>query len=146
MNEKRFKQLLWADVALIVLTIIALFFSGHSPALEAAYAAEPNTWLLSNGWLAYTLLGALGIAALAGFIGLFWFKSWARSVSLYSTILGFIILPFFGSVLQSGVESMLTEVSATLWGMILTLSYFSTVSERFHVKNPGESDLSDLRG
>jgi len=41
---------------------------------------------------------------------------------------------------------MLTEVSATLWGMILTLSYFSTVSERFHVKNPGESDLSDLRG
>lgn len=146
MNAKRFKQLLWADVALIVLTITAPFFSEYSPALKAAFESEPSTWLMNSGWLAYTLLSALVIVALAGFIGLFWFKSWARSVSLYSTILCFIILPFCGTVLQSGTESMLAQVSATFWGMILTLSYFSTVSERFHVKSLGESDLPDERG
>lgn len=131
MTDSRYLKLLWIYVALTVAAIASLFFPTYSDALTAAYDAEPSTWLMSNLWVAGGLLVSLVVAWLIGLIGLFRFKSWARSLSLYSTLAGFLVFPFLGASLSSGLENALFEASSTVWGAILALSYFSAVSGRF---------------
>lgn len=75
------------------------------------------------------------IAAFVGLIGIFLFKRWGRTLSLYSTALGFIIVPFLGPSASSGLSYALDEASFTLWGAVLALAYFSPISELFKVGN-----------
>ena len=111
--------------------IASVFFPAYSEALAVAYAHEPETWLMSNLWVAGGLLGGLAVAWLLGLVGLFRFKSWVSPLSLYSMLVGFLVCPFLGASLSSGLESALLEASTTVWGAILALSYFSAVSDRF---------------
>ena len=71
------------------------------------------------------------VAALAGVVGIFLFKRWGRALSLYSTALGFLLVPFIGPGVYSGLTSALDEVSFTLWGAVLAMAYFSPLAERF---------------
>jgi hypothetical protein len=131
MTETRYLKILWIYVVLMVAESIAIFFPTYSETLAAAYESEPATWLMSNLWIAVGVIGAFAAAWLTGFVGLFFFKSWARSLSLYSTLAWFFIYPFVGTSLYSGLEASLFEVSTMVWGAILALSYFSPVSCRF---------------
>ena len=131
MTDTRYRTLLWLYVALMVAAIASVFFPNYSEALSVAYEKEPETWLMSNLWVAGGLLGGLVVAWLVGLVGLFRFKSWARTLSLYSTLASFLVYPLLGASLSSGLESTLFEASTTVWGAILALSYFSAVSSRF---------------
>lgn len=131
MTDTRYRTFLWFYVALMAAAIVSVFFPTYSDALSITYDREPETWIMRNSWVAGSLLGALVVAWLVGLIGLFGFKTWARPLSLYSTLAGFLVYPFLGASLSSGIESALFEASATLWGAILALSYFSAVSDRF---------------
>lgn len=116
---------------LVVAAAASLFLPSASEALLTAYDDEPKTWLVSHQWVAGGLLGGLWVAWLIGFVGLFRFKAWARSLALYSTLASTFVHAFLGLSLSSGLTSMLYEGSAMLWGAILALSYFSAVSARF---------------
>ena len=131
MTHIRYRALLWAYAALLSMVIVSRFFPNYSDNLASAYANEPQPWLLGNVWIAGFILGGLGVAVLAGFVGLFFFKNWARSLSLYLQFAGFLLHPFFGPSVSSGLETALVEACATIWGAILALSYFSPVSARF---------------
>jgi len=131
MTGPRYLKLLWTYLALTVTAIVAGLFPNHSETLQLAYDNEPATWLMSNIWLMGIVLGGLVITWLVGFVGLFFFKRWARSLSLYSTLAGFLIYPFIGAPLSSGLEAALLEASTTIWGAILALSYFSAIDDRF---------------
>lgn len=112
-------------------SIVAGFFPTYSDALATAYAGEPEVWLFRNTWTAVMVISPLLCAWLAGLIGLFFFKRWARSLSLALTFLGLAILVSLGPTLLSSLESSLLEASSMLWGVILALAYFSPVSARF---------------
>lgn len=131
MTDARYLKILWIYVVLFVAATISIFFPTYSENLAAAYAAEPETWLMSNFWMAVGVLGAFAAAWLTGLVGLFFFKRWARTLSLYSTLAGFFLTPFFGASLYSGLETSLFEIYNMVWGGILALSYFSPVSCRF---------------
>ena len=131
MTDARYLKILWIYVVLFVAATISIFFPTYSENLAAAYAAEPETWLMSNFWMAVGVLGAFAAAWLTGLVGLFFFKSWARTLSLYSTLAGFFITPVVGGSPYSGLEASLFEASTIVWGGILALSYFSPVSCRF---------------
>ena len=131
MTDSRYLKLLWTYLALTVTAIVAGLFPNHSETLQLAYDNEPATWLMSNIWLMGLVFGGLVITWLVGFVGLFFFKRWARSLSLYSTLAGFLIYPLMGAPLSSGLEAALFEASTTIWGAILALSYFSAVDDRF---------------
>lgn len=135
MTGARFRQLLWAYVVLLALETGSFFFPVFGATLPAACEVETETWLTSSPLLAGALLGALALAWLAGFAGLFLFKAWARPLALYSTLAGYLIYPSLGMTLASGFESMLAEASATVWGAILALAYFSTVIGQFGAAN-----------
>ena len=130
MTESRFLKLLWIYVALTAASMIAVFFHGYSDELSAAYDNEPEPWLLQS-WIGWTVIGGFAVAWIAGLIGLFYFKSWARSLSLYSTLAGCLLFPLSVPSLYSAIELVLADGASILWGAILAISYFSAISERF---------------
>jgi hypothetical protein len=132
MTESRFRLLLAVYVCSLVAAILsALLPSGFSAEIEDAIAGEPEPALFANGWLALALLGPFFVAVLAGLVGLFRFSSWGRSLSLYTTIGGFLLFPFLGPAISSGLGASLTEACSVLWGAVLACAYFSPVSARF---------------
>jgi hypothetical protein len=135
MTEYRFLLVLWTYVAVTLASIVAGFFPTYSDALATAYAGEPEDWLSRNIWADVIVSTLLLCSWLVGLIGLFFFKRWARSLSLAQTFLGLVVLFFIGPNLLSSLESFLLETSILLWGVILTLAYFSPVSTRFDQPN-----------
>jgi hypothetical protein len=80
-----------------------------------------------------TLLGSIVLigATIASFIGLFMFKWWARRLTLLTIVVGILDAPFFKYFLFSGLDSAFGDAQMLLWGCILSLAYFSPVSECF---------------
>jgi hypothetical protein len=98
--------------------------------LTQAYENVPTPAISGNPlWLA--LLVVLLLMVLVSAFGLLFFKRWARMLSLYTTGFVFVIYPFFGITLASGWANAFTELSATIWGAVLAIAYFSSLSERF---------------
>ena len=95
-----------------------------------AYLNVPTPVLFENP-LGLAFLAALLLLASVSTIGLLFFKRWARMLSLYTTVLGFSLYPFFGLTLASGWASALSELSTTIWGAVLAIAYYSSLSERF---------------
>jgi len=76
-----------------------------SPALAYEYAIQPPpTWLPQDPWLAIALLAPFLAAIISGYIGLFFFKRWARALSLGTTLAAFAVTPFLGPQLSSSLE------------------------------------------
>jgi len=76
-------------------------------------------------------MGALMLACLVGLVGLFRFKAWGRTVSLYATPAALVVEACAGATLSSGVENALLGAASMLWGAVLALAYFSPVRSRF---------------
>jgi uncharacterized BrkB/YihY/UPF0761 family membrane protein len=136
MTGTRFRIFIWIYVALTAGLIASMFFPNYSAALSAAYEEEPPTWLISNVWVMLPLAIGLLFAWLLGVVGLLFFKQWARSLSMWVTLLGLASHPFIGPSLYSGLESTFLEATALLWGAILALSYYSEISNRFERQPP----------
>ncbi len=77
------------------------------------------------------LFVSFAVVAVASTVGLFFFRRWARSVSLYVTILGFGLYPFLGPTVISPWSGALSDASFMLWGAILAIAYFSPLRDRF---------------
>lgn len=137
MSQKRFRRLILFYVALVVASTLAAFLpDGYSQTLSDAWDNEPMPLILQNLWLAFGLVAPFALAAIVGMVGLFMFKRWGRSLSLYSTLAGLVLFPLFGPSLSSGFESALFEASTMLWGAILALSYHSAISASFSNDTP----------
>jgi len=120
---------------MVAATIVTSESIGYSTELAAAYEREPTPFLMQNLWFLLGIIMPLGITGIVGLIGLYKFKSWGRTLSLYSTIIGLVIYPFCGPTLSSGLGSAFLEMSNLLWGAVLTLSYFSSINDRFSANN-----------
>ena len=132
MSDIKFRLIIFVHLALTAASVGAMFLhDGYSQELADAYAAEPGGWLTDGGWLALTVVGALVAVWLAGLVGLLLFKRWGRTLSLYSTLAEFLVYPFQGPSVSSALESTFLEASILVWGAVLALAYFSTVSTRF---------------
>jgi hypothetical protein len=89
-------------------------------------------------------LGALAaVATFVAFFGLWRFRPWARRLALIATVVGLLIYPLFGPVVQSGWGQLFYEIHELSWGGILALSYWSSLRERF-VKSPGISQPVEI--
>jgi hypothetical protein len=109
-----------------------------SPAIQAAIDAEPVAWDVANLPLSMSIILPLAIGSVAGLIGMFMFKPWARTFSLVFTVAGLILLPFMGTVVLSQVDYVMSELAAMVWGAILALAYYSPVSSLFSTARPLE--------
>jgi hypothetical protein len=136
MNEKYFRYLLILYVLCTVAALIAAFIpGGYSQTLSDVYSNEPLPWDWNTQNIGIMLAVALPLlaAAVAGGIGLYLFKRWGRTLSLYITGISPILNLLIGPTLSTALENMFFETSMLLWGAILTLSYYSALSSRFNV-------------
>ena len=128
MTESSYRKILWLYAVLTVAGLLSVFYPNYSEALAAAYESEPETMPSSIAGVAS--LGLL-VIWLIGFIGLFWFKPWARQLSLFATLGSLLLIPFMGASLSSGIETALFEAATLTWGAILALSFYSSINQRF---------------
>jgi len=105
--------------------------------LENEDAILSLTENLSPAVLKSMLVAAIGIvlAILIGTVtitvGLYFWRRWARSLYLITTILFLLSSIFLGPVVLSGPTEFLYGIGYMLTGFILALAYFSPVAEKF---------------
>lgn len=90
---------------------------------------------------ALTLITFGGI--IGSIIGLYQFRPWSRELAVTMTLLQLGFYPLGGVWVQSGWTAMLMDLSSTLWGAVIAISYVSSLSKRFAVpvsaRRPGDS-------
>ena len=74
---------------------------------------------------------AILICLVASSVGLYLFRSWGRPLAVGTTLAGVALLPFAGAVADSGLASAMAELSSMLWGAVLAVAYFSSLSKNF---------------
>jgi hypothetical protein len=136
MNQQRFRTLIcWYAALVIAEALAASLAGGYSQALSDAMDKEETPLILENGWLLLGVLMPFAAAAFAGLYGLYMFKQWGRTVSLYTTAVGLLLVLLLGPSLYSALEGVFLEASTMLWGAILALSFYSPVSTLFSADN-----------
>jgi len=93
---------------------------------------------MSLFWLILLIVVCIGlvVASIAGCIGMFMFKPWARPLNVALAFSSFIIWPFLGYNLTSGWSQALSDCAILLEGAVISMAYFSPISERF-LRNKG---------
>jgi hypothetical protein len=132
MTERGFRILLVAHLAVLLaaVTISAAFPQLLPPWATEAHRIAEESSLLERSWAGYVIVPFV-LAALAGYVGLFLWQSWGRTLSVASTLVGFGLYPLLGPTVASWAESSLMDMGNILWGAVLALAYFGPVSARF---------------
>jgi len=108
----------------------------YSLALAYQYGIEPpHLWLSKHLEALSVLLVPFIALIISGYIGLFFFKRWARTISLITTFVGLAVAPFFGPQLSSAIAGPMFYASSIVWGAILAIAYYSPLSSRFGANN-----------
>jgi hypothetical protein len=132
MSPFAFRCLVAASIALHVCAgSVDLFLPSLIPmALARAAEAEPIHPVFDRWWFTSLLVCWLAVV-IAGAGGLVLFKRWARTLSLWSTVLGLAFYSVMGTGAYSGLSSAFTEAASLLWGAALAIALFSPLRERF---------------
>jgi hypothetical protein len=81
--------------------------------------------------IAGLLTVAVTVATLVAFVGLYLFKPWARPLNVWLAASVFILWPLLDYNVSSGWAQAFNDTAGLLWGVVLGMAYFSTLSERF---------------
>lgn len=132
MSPRVFRFLILSHLVLLGSAgVVDLAFPELVPAAAARALEEAMPPMTADDWRFAAFAVPWALAFLAGIIGLLFFRRWARSLSLWATVAGLAIYPMFGPSLSSAWAIALAEASATLWGAVLALAFFSPLADRF---------------
>ena len=132
MSVRFFRGLILAHLAaLCIFSILFAFDHGVSQALLDAYLQSVPTWWMGESKLAISLLLAAVAVMIAGYVGLWLFKSWSRTLCLSTTFLGCVLTAMLGPSLYGGLSAAFYDASTLLWGAVLALAYTSPIAHRF---------------
>ncbi|MFC3853224.1 hypothetical protein ACFOSD_10305 [Salinispirillum marinum] len=126
-TTKLIKALVVFDVVLIVIAItLSYSLESYLPLLLQQYLieyanSEYTTLDHFFDW-ARPLYLALFIAAV---VGLLLTKQWGKYLYAVSFVLGLLLSPFAGPVVEHGVPDMLFDLSSAIYGAALALLFFS---------------------
>ena len=133
MSTAQFRYLLIASLAL---GVAGGFFDTIFPSAVPEVLMQAHEYYtdnLSTSMAVYSIIIAIVglIGYIAAFIGLFTFRPWAPNVAVFSTVLLILASPAMGASVFSGWAYALTELSSTLWGIVLAVVYFSPIKDKF---------------
>ena len=133
-----------AVMVLAMILFIALLAAGEPFQSLLTLAGDPRhqTMLLVTGGI----VAGFWALCLVGFVGMYRFKTWGRSISLFTTIATYVLwgalLAFLPSAAGDStsspavpLESLLESLSALFWGGALALAYLSPLATRFGANN-----------
>ncbi len=130
-----FRALLVASVAIgLIGSFIDVMFPSLIPEpITKAFEALPDTpmpALMLAGLLVIVTFGG----TIAAIVGLYHFQPWSRPLAVAMTLLTLLFYPLMGASVQSGWAALFLEISTTLWGAVVAISYVSSLSVRFEAK------------
>jgi len=97
--------------------------------LWEAYEARSN---VIGVYLLYAaLLLAVASAFIASLVGLYRFRRWGRTWSLWLTLASQSVFFLVGPMVAEPLDWFLYTLSNMLWGAVLAVAYFSPLSARF---------------
>jgi hypothetical protein len=136
---KLFRGLLIASIATGLLgSMIDQQFTALIPptvlkAVKDLPEPSDSTVVLSSLLVLITFGGIVG-----SIVGLFQFKPWSRGLAVAMTLLQLLFYPIGGVWVQSGWSALFLDLSSTLWGAVLAISYVSSISKLFEPRRPIE--------
>lgn len=134
MTPARFRFLIFLHILLMFVAVAASMFLADealSPGLRQAYEAEPRPAGVLPEWLYTSFLMVFLAAMVASVVGLYRFRPWGRTLSLWLTLAPLPLAFLGGPLLESPLESSLSDIASMLWGAIVAVAYFSPLSARF---------------
>lgn len=133
MTKMHFRILIFCYAAsLAAVAVDAQYFPKQvSEELSAAYAKEVVQPLVFSPVVFLVLSTIALVAIVVPPVALFFFRKWGRWLGLCATVAMLIAVPFLGPSLTSGFGTAVSQLSAMLWGAILALAYFSSLSSAF---------------
>ena len=133
MSKNQFRLLLTLNPAILILTELYNYFWPNPVVESVSSLAKEMEQLLLDEHIAISLIILLGVLSifLVSYVGLYFFKSWAKKLYLLAF---FIILPlylFLGVHVASEVSQLGNDISMICYGASLALLFFSPVSEYY---------------
>jgi hypothetical protein len=127
-----FRGLLIASIGLALLgSAIDQQFTSLIPAtILKAFAEMPkpsDTVVLLSSVLTLVTFGGI----IGSIVGLYQFRPWSRELAVAMTLLQLLFYPLGRVWVQSGWSAMLLDLSSTLWGAVIAISYVSSLSRLF---------------
>lgn len=129
-----FRFILIAGLIFAVLSIIAGFsLGGTLPPILQEYIAQVENAEVSVGKAIFVLLGALSALILLPIttIGLWMFKSWARTLYVIMTVISIPLSLVMGAVVMNSWEAMFFDISLVLEGGLLAMMFTGAISQKF---------------
>jgi len=122
-------------IASVVLSLLSSFVDVFVPNLIPEQLVTAFKELPSTATPALMAAGALFVITFGGtivaIIGLFSFQPWSRNLAVSMTLLTLLAYPLLGVTIASGWAQLFSNLSTLLWGVVLAMSYFSSLAARF---------------
>lgn len=97
-------------------------YSGYGAVLPVQHP------IYSAGWFALWLIATVGLVL---------FQNWARHLYLVLALLGPVLAPFSGFIIQPPLDTLFSSANLLLDGAVLALAYLSPLADNFKKRNPG---------
>ncbi len=138
-----FRFVLIAGLIFEIIGVIAnISFSYTLPSVLQDYLTEVQNEDKPIGEEIFLLLAALSVLLLLPIstIGLWNFKSWARTLYVAITVAFIPFYPVFGPVVMNGWEAMFTDTALILEGILLAMMFTGEVRQKFSPANTAVSN------
>ena len=138
-----FRFVLIAGLVFEIIGVIAnISLSYTLPSILQDYITQVQNEDKPIGEEIFLLLAALSVLLLLPIstIGLWNFKSWARTLYVAITVAFIPFYPVFGPVVMNGWEAMFTDTALILQGILLAMMFTGEVRQKFSPANTAVSN------
>ncbi|EIU7613867.1 hypothetical protein MOU97_004344 [Vibrio vulnificus] len=120
-------------IVAIIGAVAGISLSDSLPTILQDYLAQVENEDMSSGRSIFFLLAMLAVLLLLPIstIGLWKFKSWARSLYVVITVAFIPFYPLTGPVVMNGWEAMFSDIAFILDGVLLTMMFTGEVGQKF---------------
>lgn len=124
----------------IVVGQLALLITWYFTPWGFAYSGYETVLLLNGADSRFDISTLLTLSSISTacyfitYVGLLFFRAWARLALPVMSLIGFLLTPFYGLSVQSGYESMIGYLLTLGDGFLLCSVYFTNMRESF-IKN-----------
>ena len=129
-----FRTILIGSLIFAIVGVIAgLSLSDTLPPTLQEYLAQIDGENISDGKAIFyiSVLIAVLILLPVSTIGLWKFKSWARTLYIVISVAFIPFYPIIGPVVMNGWEAMFSDISLMLEGVLLAMMFTGEVSQKF---------------
>lgn len=137
-----FRFVLIAGLIFTIIGVVAgISLSDTLPAVLQDYLAQVENEGMSSGEVIFWLLTLLALLLLLPIstIGLWKFKSWARTLYVVITVTFIPFYPVIGPVVMNGWEAMFSDIALILEGVLLAMMFTGEVSQKFNASKSAVS-------